>query len=230
MAKNKFDESYVSAGIRIAIQPLVEERDHYIEEYNSTPYEYTEATLKRIRKLFRRQRLNEFRKTAVRWSKRVAVFFMVLLTLTFVACAAIKPLREKLANAFLTWYDEYVEVQVDDSAESEVKLKVPTYIPEGYYILENLESNGNLMITYMNSDEVYLDFSRIIMESDTHMLFDSDSYLTKNITVGELECILIYSLDDANDNMITWSEDGLMYRISAYLPISELVKIVENVK
>lgn len=224
------EDSYEFAAMRVMIQPLIDERLAQIDEYNARPHEYSEESMQRIRGIFRRQRMRDHAKIAILWSKRVAVCFMILITLTFVACATIEPLREKIANAFLTWYDEYVDVTFEKSSD-EVILKDLTYIPEGCILIDNQELNGHKITLYEDKNGNYLDFSRIpYYTENTTESYDSEYYKMQSIIIGDIECIMMTSTDEKQHIMITWLENGCIYNIASYLPLEEVIKMVKSVQ
>ncbi len=181
------EDSYEFAAMRVIIQPLIDERLSQIDEYNAIPHEYSEESMKRIRGIFRRQRLWEHAKVGMIWSRRIAVCFMILITLTFVACASIEPLREKIANAFLTWYDEYVAISFENVSE-EVVLKDITYIPEGYVLIENHELDGHRIAIYEDNVGKRFEFIRQPNYDETDQtLYDSEYYTMSHIEVNNMK-------------------------------------------
>ena len=225
----EMEHNRVKEGMRTAMAPLAEERERLIAAYNAIPYEYTARTMRRIRRLFRMQKVKAFGKTAAQWGKRAAVIVLVLLTLALAACVAIKPLREKLANAFLTWTEISVEVHFEKTAEETV-CKFMTYVPEGYECIENKEVNGYQISTYMNDEGIYICFTRKPYHENNYTSYDNSDYTCEKNEIGDLDCVLMRHKEDEQDFMITWTDEGCIYVITAYLPIEELIKIVENVR
>lgn len=227
------EDSYEFAAMRIMIQPLIDERLAQIDEYNAKPHEYSEESMKRIRSIFRRQRMWDHVKVAMLWSKRVAVCFMILITLTFVACTTIEPLCEKIANAFLTWYDEYVAVAFEKVSD-EVILKDITYIPDGSTLVEVQELNGMKSVWYKDKNGNDLDFRRRPNDINTadSTSYDSEYYSIQSIIINGLDCILMMPVDDAYDQyiMITWEDEGYVYFVGSCLSLEEVIKMVESVQ
>ncbi len=229
--KPEREDSYEFAAMRVMIQPLIDERLAQIAEYNAKPHEYSAESMKRIRGIFRRQRMWEHGKAAILWGKRVVVCFVILIALTFVACTTIEPLREKIANAFLTWYHEYVDVTFEKTSE-EVILKDLTYLPEGCRLMDNQELNGHKITLYEDKNGNDLDFSRrpndIYTTNNTS--YDSEYYSIQSILINDIECILMISDDDEPHITITWEDEGCVYDIASYLSLEEVIEMVKGVK
>ena len=231
--KPEQEDFYEYAAMQVLVQPLIEECLAQIDEYNEKSYEYSERIMKRIRGIFRRQRMLEQAKAAVLWSKRAAVGFMILIALAFVACATIEPLREKIANAFLTWYDEYVDIEFEKTSGEGIPKDI-TYIPEGSTLVEKKELNGFKILWYQDKNGNDLDFSRSPNHINTadSTSYDSEHYNIQSITINEMNCILMMPTDDSHDQyiMITWEDEGYVYFVGSCLSLDEVIKMVESVQ
>jgi len=229
---NHYDEenTLLNASMRIILQPLVEEIDDVIEASTDADQELPDELKKRISKVLFGHKLNNFRKYALVIGKRVAVFLMILTTLLTVACASIKPLRENIFNAIITWYDEYFTFAFNNEEESpvnttEIADEKFEYLPAGYAITSDM-SAGKYREVLIENGETLISYWRKPHTGKSHMI-DSNF-----IVVGELEIldhtIIHLTHPEKNANIFTWVENGYEFKISATIDKSEIIKIIEN--
>lgn len=227
MRKSKENNSYDDATMRIILQPLVKDELRRFDEYNKQPHEYSHEFLKKVRKLFRGAELFKALGLAAVWGKRVIACIMVAATLVLVSCAAIKPLREKIADAIVEWFEEYVAVKfVDDSADP--LMRVPMYIPENYVVVSDVVLDDYRAIRYANNDGALISF---ICESNTSdaVYLDHERHDVESVTIGKTEGL--YFRDKAGiDHMVSWGIDGFVYIVTGGLSKDELIKFAESVE
>ena len=157
---DKENGTYESAVMRVIIQPLVEEELELFDTYNAMPHTYSEEFQKKLRKTFRKDRARRMMQKAGVWCRRIAVCLMAAATITLLSCAAIRPLREKIADAILTWYYEYVTV-VFEKKEDIAVIKELIYIPEGYVPADTYAMDETVIRYFTDPDGAILKFSRM---------------------------------------------------------------------
>ena len=230
---NHYDEenTLLNASMRIILQPLVEEIDAVIETSTDAERELPDELKKRISKVLFVHKLKSFRKYALVIGKRAVVFLMILMTLLTVACASIKPLRENIFNAIITWYDEYFTFAFNNEEDPENTAEITdekfSYLPEGYTITSDM-SAGKYREVLIENGETLISYWRKPHTEKSHMI-DSDF-----IVVGEIEIqghtVIYLNNPETNANILTWVENGYEFMISAVIDKSELKKILEGIE
>lgn len=230
----QFDEenTLLNASMRIILQPLVEEIDAVIEASTDADQELPDELKKRISKVLFGHKLNNFRKYAHAIGKRVAVFLMILTTLLTVACASIKPLRENIFNAVITWYDEYFTFAFNKESESpenttEITYEEFSYLPEGYAITSDM-SAGKYREVLIENGETLISYWRKPHTEKSHMI-DSDFIVVEEIEI-QGHTVIYLNNPEKNANILTWVENGYEFMISAVIDKSELIKILEGIE
>lgn len=213
--------------------PYIENRELEIyEKAADIPAELSEKEKKRILSEILREAEPSKRRMPYSIKEnlgRVAVCFAALTALTF-TCVAVEPLYEKLANAFLTQHDKYVSMEFEKNSYETV-LKDVTYIPDGYTETERQELNGYLYVTYTNPDGQCIYFSRTPDYDETNRWnYDSEHYDMQTVTVRDIECILMIPEDSEESIIISWTDGGCVYEITAYLPRDEIIEMVSGIQ
>ena len=224
--RNKADSSFEAAAMRIIIQPLIDEELKAFDTYNAIPHEYSPEFQIKFQKLLNKHRIINFSRSAGLWCKRVAVCLMLIVTVAFVSCAAIEPLREKIADAFITWYSEYVEVYFspEDTGTSEMKKIIS--VPEGYTLLHEVEENGYYTARYMNDSNELLTYT-ITPHKQKETAYDIENHTIETIHISSVEGIYFRG-ESGYENILTWSINGYDYSIVGLIDLDEMKKMIEG--
>ena len=219
--------TYESAVMRVIIQPLVEEELDLFDTYNSIPHTYSDKFQKKLRRIFRKDRARRILWRTGVVCRRIAVCLMVAAAITLISCAAIKPLREKIADAILTWYDEYVAV-VFMKDDNTAIMKELTYIPESYVLAETYEMDETFIQFFVDPNGMKLKFSCMRHMGDA-VLYDHEHFLLEEIHIGNDEGIFFIG-EPGYGNMITWVSQGYEYSIAGEVTREEFVKMIESLQ
>ncbi len=231
MEKIKKDEFYDRAAMRVILQPLVEEELEEFDAYNQIPHEYSDTFMKRIGGIFRRDGVKRGFRKSFMYIRKVAVCVAALLMLTLVACAAIKPLRDRVANAFVTWYEEYAAVSYEVE-EEEIKLKQPTVIPEGYVEIERYEYEGSskLSIDYINDEGMQIFFDRYENYKGFELYVDREHTNMMEIDFNGMKAIYMEPQIEGGMYSLMWQEGNMVYCVDSDESKEKLLEFAENVK
>ncbi len=231
MDQMRKDELYTKAAMRVILQPLIEEELAEFDEYNKIPHEYSDEFMRRINKIFRQDRLRRGIKKSMVYLKKAVVCFSILLMLTLVACTAIKPLRDKVANAFVTWHEKYAAISYEVE-EDEVKLKQPTVIPEGYTETERYEYDGNsdLLIVYMNNDDKRIIFDRSKNRENKELYVDREHVNMLEIDFNGKKAIYLEPKEQGDMHTLIWNEGDIVYCVDSDTSKEVMLELAENVK
>lgn len=222
--RNKADSSFEAAAMRIIIQPLIDEELEAFDAYNAIPHEYSPEFQAKLKKLLNRYRFISFSRSAGLWCKRVAVCLMLIVTVTFVSCAAIEPLREKIADAFITWYSEYVEVYFSPADSETTEMQKIISVPEGYTLLHEVEENGYYTARYMNASNELLTYT-ISPHKQKETAYDIEHHTIESISILTVEG-LFFRGEVGYENILTWSINDYDYKITGFIGLDEMKRML----
>jgi len=223
-----FEDSLLEASMRIIVQPLVDECDKFISECENDDIEIPEKLKKQVHNALIKEKYHKIQKVIVIISKRIAVAIMILSTLLTVACASIKPLRENVFNAIITWYEDYFTFAFDESSDefSIVTDMTFTYLPEGYTITSDVSAGGYREVLIENGDNLITYLRRPYSYENDYM----DSHLTEIEEIEINDRTVVYFTDaKGSSNVFTWIENGYWYMLASDINREELIKIIENI-
>ena len=180
---NKPEDSYDSAIMRVLVQPLLDEDLARFDEYNKIPHECSKSFERKINRLFHREKVLSSGRVSLVWMKRVAICAMVGIMILLVSCAAVKPLREKIVNAVVEWYTEYVAVYFESNT-SDPMLKRLTYVPEKYVIVQDIVFEDYAFVRYEDDKGNLITFAcKPTGEDDT--LYDQERHSVEVVMIHE---------------------------------------------
>lgn len=224
-----FEDSLLEASMRIIVQPLIDECDKFISECENDEIEVPEKMKQEIHSVLVKEKISKIRKIIIMASKRIAVAIMILSTLLTVACASIKPLRENVFNAVITWYEDYFTFAFDERPEEVTSVNdlTFTYLPDGYAITSDVSAGGYREVLIENGEKMITYLRRPYLEEDDYF----DEHLIKMDEFEINDRIVIYLTDvKGSTNALTWIENGYWYMINSDIDKSELIKIIEYLK
>lgn len=228
MGKLKDESLYDKAAMRIILQPVVEEEIAEFDEWNKIPHEYSPEFKRGITRIFRHDRLKRnYRKAAV-YGRRVVVGLAVIVTLALVACAAIEPIREKIAEAIVTWYEKRNEVVYEMTKEVGEPM-LPTFVPDGYEVVYYDVTDELAVIEYDNGSNSYA-FMRTKNRKDKKILVDNEQRIMEEIAWGDDKAIYFKPNTAEDRYMLMWEKDGYIYVVDSDISKEEMLVFAEGVK
>ncbi len=221
-----FEDSLFKASMRIIAQSLLDECDDFVNECKKEEINIPDSLPKKIRKTINKEKMIHIRSIVYKASKSVAVAVMIFATLFMVACASIKPLRENIYNAIVTWYEEYFTFAFAEEPEkiTDVKEVEFKYLPDGYAIASDVTA-GNYREVLIENGEHLISYVQRPYDKNGDML---DNHLTTFMEIEINNRNVIYIDDNGNNNIFTWVENGYWHMIDSDIEYTEIIKVIEN--
>jgi len=223
----------------------VEDEAKYFLSLDVTGIEYNEKIKKRmLRYAFKRSRYEQKRYVA----KLILAACLIAMSVVFTACMSISEIRDAIWKAVVGWYDDYISVSFEDAPKTttnndivtdENATKAPdmieqkayaTYLPEGYYAVEELVTSKCLMIDYYDdSDNWKLGLSQTIHKNSNWRVDNKEIDLIK-IDLGNCEAILTEYREKENYYTLSWKDEFYVYNLFGYFSsLSEAVQIANGI-
>lgn len=187
---------------------------------------YRERWERTVRELQVR-RLRKKRKT------RVLAFIIAAVVAALAGCAW--TYREKIADFWVTAFDKYDKLEIDDIGEEFPKtideVYIPTYVPEGYE-LEYQQIDSFKVHMLWKSDDDYLMYTQTVIPKDLDAgiknVLDNEigEYTTKQCTHGFVFC---HSFN-GNSYYVWLSKYKFSLICSKEFSDENLIKIIDNIQ
>lgn len=191
-------------------------------------YEFSPEFEERI---FRIGQKAKRRRILIRYTRRVAAIFAVVLLSTSVWLAIDTTARAE----FFAWVREVYENSIiyrfrGEATEGDLPECTVTWLPEGYSSVSEDKTQTTKYITYSDGEkEIYLNWRKI--SSSTISATLTDDIETKTVFVNGISAELIVPIDKTMSTELIWvdQEAGLIYSLSGVLAEEDLLRIAESI-
>ncbi len=161
--------------------------------------------------------------------KIVAAMLLVTLSLTFGTIMSVETYRVRFFEFVTQIWEELTSIIIrsDSNADHDTLVLVsPTYIPEGYSILEQTSNEYKNSIIYYNESGAEIYYLQKL-SSQSEFIFDSEDAEPKEITIGTHKGYIIMN---KGVTQIYWYDKFNVYSIVGSLDDSELIKMAKSIK
>lgn len=187
---------------------------------------------RKMRALIRYERRTPRMRKAVHCMKVAAAAFAVILSLTFGAFMSVEASRTRIIEIITRVLSDAtsVRISVDNGAPSDKILRpvTPTYVPEGYGVLDEQIYDTSHIIIYNNAEGMEFAYRQSLLAASEY-LFDTEDAYTQEIMIDSQEVQVI--VKPSKDRiLIYWHDSYYFYSISARnIKYNELLKMAESV-
>lgn len=107
-----------------------------------------------------------------------------------------------------------------------------TGVPEGYYLVEEVQEQNQCYVTYENANNAYKSFTfSQIIKSDFDAHLTTEGYPIDNVTVNGSEGFYInWGNSEKPDGGIYWTNDNYAFSIIGNFDKEEMLKLAESAK
>lgn len=188
---------------------------------------------RKMRALLRYERRTPYMRKAVRGIKTAAAVFAVIVSLTFCALMSVEAGRTRIIEIVVKLLSDAtsLRVSVDDGAPSDRVLRpvTPTYVPEGYRVVDEETDILTHMIIYEDtSAERAIDYTQDMLSAGEYVLDTEDVYMEK-VQIGSQEVWIVVK-PSRDTCSVYWLDHNYFYCVSGNkIESDELLKMAESV-
>lgn len=137
-----------------------------------------------------------------KWYKMINIAAAVILVLSIafsVSMLTVEAFRVQVLNFVLKMEDKYTTIELDESADPNSDLNpivdwansyAPTYLPEGFQIAKESETDTFKSITIVNKEGLFIKYQQFIQSASIN--FDTENAASiENIQIGDNDATLI---------------------------------------
>lgn len=199
---------------------------HIPTSEDSINFEFSEKFIKRMERLIRSQKKAywKFVNTA---SKRVAVLLIVLLTM-ITSALSVKAIREPVVIFFKEIYESFTQYLFEGDTTDEIKkVYAVTWLPDGFYQSDKIESNTAITTVYINGDNT-IKFTQQTT-NNAELFLDNENCATTSITISNFN-VDIYEGENAKHAI--WTKDGYFFKLTCMgdISIDSIKMMISSIK
>ncbi|MBE6621648.1 MAG: DUF4367 domain-containing protein [Ruminococcaceae bacterium] len=198
----------------------------------------------RVSKLFHEEAQRLARRRLIR--RRVAIAIVAAVVAALTACMVIPGIREKLYQIVVTDHDRYFSYQSklmdvdegdgggaatsDNVTATPFVRKMPSYLPEGYVLHENLQKSLMVRTFFLNPKTGSILCYEQYPVGTSQYLFNSKGVDVETILIdGHPGIMTTIETNGVRHVTLLWNDDRYDYYIHAPLSVDETVKIAESI-
>ena len=178
-----------------------------------------------------RNSVRKQKRISLGFCRRAAAVSAAVVLLAGISCAAVEPIREKIAGIFLRQEDEIMFVQFASSAEGPETTQ--GYIPDGFSLTYRNagEADSSLTCTYGNDQGQWLYVSKLLYKErdDMQYAYKEETFEAESAVAGGREYLILRPKQENGTHPVMWSEDGYAFALETTLSEEEMMKIAAGV-
>ena len=187
------------------------------------------------------------------WFKRIALVLITTATVLAGILMLHEDVRAAVVNAFITWYDTYIQIdfskipedtaQIDGTTDTVPADKEPEpvtenkdiydleigYIPDGFELSQSDENINYREYIYYNKSDQYLVVGIYLSKETEIAISKEDDAEYEKIKLNDTDAYIYYVESDKTGS-ITYSNSVYLVNIAGIIEKDELIKIAENIR
>lgn len=187
---------------------------------------------RKMKKLIRKSRHSKQIDFILKSSKKVAIFCIIVFSLTFSGLMTVKAYREQFIQAVIEIYQTLTSFKFssEENVEHPVGNISYSYFPDGNYKMEVIQNQGGRYYIEFKSvdseDYIRVKQNAISSGSKETSYLDSEDAEQQQISINGYDGILLYK---KGKTIIQWTTDYYVFQISSNLAQTEVIKFANGI-
>ncbi len=212
-SEQKRNDRNLDALILAASDVLIDEDVEYLNSIDVSKTVISPKLDRRIRRRIHRESRKESMAKLMSYTRRVAAVFLVICSISFVLCMSVEAIRTRIWGTILTWFDDHVEIDFVDSANSTTGItayREPSYYPDGVTAEPDGKTAEQYVVAYKRNDKLVAMYGQTPLKGDfekAHKDYEVEAVLI-NQTSGQIR-----QHKKGNDRVLLWHDGVYSYKI-----------------
>ena len=186
-----------------------------------------------INRRIKEKRHNRHRSLAVIYTQRVAIIFLVFVSLSFALLSTSSKVQAAIKDTVVEWYEKYILFKFTSSDDTNNDVRLPDsynieYIPDTFKQTESIQRVDFRQYVYTDNKDNYL-VIEISSIDVSEIMVDIEYNGYDEIPLRGEKAYLLYN-DENQSGILTWSDGNNTIMVDGILSKEELIKIAENIK
>lgn len=221
-------------------------KESVIKEINEMPTEeqikedvHFSATFEnKMKKLINKLRYKRTFRNVYLYSKKVAIFVSILISIGFGTLMTAEAVQKAVIKTVVEWYDDhngYIFENTSNKSREEIlsesKIKLPTYIPEGFELYQSEDYSEFKLYLYTNEEGKSLVFNAVVVTDKNETFIDNEYTDYEIIEINGIETYLFSGIGKNYDYAsLIWMEGNIKYEIDSWIGVIEVIRIAKSLK
>ncbi|MGJ0848506.1 DUF4367 domain-containing protein [Tissierella praeacuta] len=211
---------YVKSAENIMIDSLPKEEALF--------HNFSKGFQKKMNKLIRQERRSPFIKTFVNYSRKVAIIFLIFISIAFATTMSVEAYRVRFFEVVIEVWEEFTSIIFKEKQNIDDGKLIPvnsTYIPDSFKIIEHEINSYEQFIYWQNDEGIEIMFEQAKITANS-IITDTEGIDIEELLIGEQKIIYF---TNKNVNQIYWNDSNYIYAIISEYDKNELLKMVESI-
>ncbi|WFA10226.1 DUF4367 domain-containing protein [Tissierella sp. Yu-01] len=205
----------------ILLEQLEEERDKHIE-----PHTFSVNYKRKMKKIIKEYARIPVQRKYVTLRKFIAGFLILCILTNGLLIATAETYKEAFFNIITNIYEKFtsIVIEIERPSIEGLGFTQPSYIPDGFIIINEIETDITRKIDYMNGNKIIVFIQSVITSGEIQI--DTEGAITEEMGIDNQ--IISYFF---NKGIFTayWTDNNFSYSINAEVSFEELVDIIEGI-
>ncbi len=202
---------------------------HELESKTDMNYNFSKKFEKKMKRLIRKE-AHPWLEIVQSIGKRVAVFLIGIIGVTFLFTMSVEAHREKFFETVkLFWEDSFIFSYFTDTNTNKLISSEPTYVPGGYVEIDRGGNENYLSITYQNQEGELLLWDQMLVTDGGSMTFDLEYDKEERKDIHGSEAIIYIYSNGFKSGYYEYEEYCYMV-VTESLSVDEIYQMFESIE
>lgn len=221
---NQIDDAYLYLHL-----PYCEEvKLSQLPNENQLSHAFSNRFNRKMKALIKYERRTPFMNVVIHRFKIAMVTLLIFISLALGTIISVEAYRLKFFELLREVWHDFTSIHINvDEIESIGTLipEEPTYIPEGYSILESQRDEYTQTIIYTDSNGIEINYNQHVISQSVY-LFDTENAETETKAINGQTINII---SNKNTIQVYWFDDVHFFAIVGIIDKNEIIKMAESI-
>jgi len=206
------------------LNQLEEERDK-----NEEIHVFSDSYKKNMKKIIKKYSPTPFQNKLLKLGKHAIVVLIFIILINGILITTVEGYRQRAFKIITNIYEKFTSLVIEveepiDIENLELYFIEPTYIPDGFQLMDDFKTDITRTIDYRNEDKIILFEQSIIINMGA--MVDTEDTAIKEMVVNKQPIKYFFNKGMCN---AYWNDDKYTYSLIAEVSSQDFTKIIEGI-
>lgn len=238
MSKLMQNERIFDALFQTAVYQSAEEELATLKVAPEDWHTFSEAHERRLKVILRRHHRRESWKHTLPDARRVAVLVLLIISITFGGLMTVEAVRNEVVRVVIQWFVKFTDVgflsEGTEAAGEDIDLResgamLPSYVPEGFELIDSSQSRIRVMHLYQNSLNDTIVYDQILRAEGEAASLDNENHdIVKTVISGHDGIIATSNQPELKSVILIWNDGIFTYSIMGEIDENQAIAMAES--
>lgn len=191
-------------------------------------YKFSKSFEKKMKNLIKEEKRTPFMRDFAVYGKRAASILFIIVGISFAVTMSVEAYRLKFFKIITEVFEEFTSIRFeseDGITDTILETIYPSYIPEGFTMLEEDTDDYGSRIMYENADNEAIIYEQMLI-TNGQIIFDTEGIEIKTMQIQD-QTINIFT--NKGVSQIYWNDDVYIFILYSTVGEKETIKIAKSI-